>query len=600
MICSENIYIFYLYNKPIIHLEDMDLIKVKKYIHMIKETPPDFSTIAQKEKAFIDLHNGHITISHSYNENVIKDYKLQTGFKYFKDIGLWIVKIQTIDQCQYILSLNKWECFHWELSDSAYNFIQDFIKQRKDSINYIKTLRDIKNGYQTNELDWLKYFKVEPFPYQKIGISFLRHIKGVGMIADDMGLGKSLQALGYVIIEDKRTLIVCPSSLVYNWEKEVRNITYRKAHVLTEMDIELYNKDYIKKAKKEKELYIISFNMLEKYQDVIKKLNFECVIGDECHNIKNTSSKNYKNFKKLRNIPSRILLSGTPIKNNLIEFYSSLNFLRPDLFPTKTYYGLRYCDAILNENAKGEFTYKYQGEINLPEFYKKLELFYLRRMKSQVLKELPQKTVLNPIIEFNTQDLKIYNSMKSEILKKGVGQHNIMVQSQLLNQLNSLIKAKYIKRFIEENINSQKIIIFSQFINTQEFLLNNLDNAIYLSGKLDQHQKHKVVEQFANDPKIKYLISSLKVGGTGFNDLVVSDTVIFMDRFWEQTTHLQAEDRIFRLGQKSNVYMYYFDSHATIDQFFKNFIFEKQEKVEKLTKLDTSDLYKELLSYLNT
>lgn len=578
----------------------MDLIKFSKYKHIIKETKKNNSKLIIKGKALIRLHNSNITISHSYDENLIKEYKAQNGFKYFKDVGLWVIELTNIDQCQYILNLNKWEQFDWDISEEAFLHIQEFVKKRKDSIETIKKLRQIRNGVITDEIEWKNFLKVEPLNYQKTGVLFLKNTHGIGMIADDMGLGKSLQSLAYAIIEDKMTIIVCPASLVYNWKKEIENITYKKAIVLNEIPLEDYTKEYIKSLRKDKNFFIISYTMLEKYHKIITKFKFDCVIGDECHNIKNSSSKNYKNFKKLKNIQSRILLSGTPIKNSLIEFYTSLNFLRPDLFPTKTYYGLRYCDATINENAKGEYTYKYRGEINLPEFYKKLESFYLRRLKSQVMKELPNKIVLNPIIEFTNSDYAMYKKMKFEIIKNGLNNKNVMVNSQKLNQLNSLIKAKYLQNFIDKNIDSKKIIIFSQFINTQEFLANSLDNSIYLSGKLDQLKKQQVVDTFINDPKIKYLVSSLKVGGTGFNGLIVSDTIIFIDRFWEKSTHLQAEDRIFRLGQKQHVTMYYFDAHETIDQFFKEFIFEKQQKVDNLTKLEYDELNKELLNYLTT
>ena len=427
--------------------------------------------------------------------------------------------------------------------------------------------------------------------YQKEGIawlSLLHEMNFNGILADDMGLGKTLQVIAFLDgLQDKKTsLVVCPSSLIYNWENEVHKFSQTlKAACITgnqkmrEEKIAQWN---------EYDLLITSYDYMRRDIELYQETQFNYVILDEAQYIKNQKTKNAISVKKLH-CDHRLALSGTPIENSLAELWSIFDFLMPDYLFNYHYFQSHYESEIVRN----------QNEEKQQDLRKLVSPFILRRNKKDVLKELPDKIERVQLIDFNEEESKLYLANLANVNKELQMISGLEAQDKfaILAMLTRLRQLCCEPRALYENItepsskltacmelietlkeNHQKCLLFSSFTTMLDFIAEQLQKAgisyYMLTGKTNKEERQRLVNAFQQDDTTVFLIS-LKAGGTGLN-LTAAEAVIHYDPWWNQSAQNQATDRAYRIGQNKNVQVF--------ELVMKNSIEEKIQKMKERKK----------------
>ncbi|MDO4689674.1 MAG: DEAD/DEAH box helicase [Fusobacterium sp.] len=404
--------------------------------------------------------------------------------------------------------------------------------------------------------------------YQKYGYKWLSYLVGNNLgacLADDMGLGKTLQAI--VLLskihqkKDKKSIVIMPKSLIYNWENEILKFAPKlKAGIYygTNRDLEIFNKvDIILTT------YGTIRNDIEKFMEIY----FDLIILDESQNIKNISSQTTKAVMLLKS-KNRIALSGTPIENNLLELYSLFRFLNPSMFGTIQDFNDEYILPIQ----------KYGDQEAIKELKKKIYPFILRRVKKEVLKDLPEKIEKVLYIDMNTEHKKYYeerrqyyyNILNENMKREGLEKNKFFIL-QALNELRHItsspeVKNKKIssskKEVLIENVveaieNGHKVLIFVNYLSSIESICKSLEknNIKYLKMTGQTKNRQQIVDRFQNNSRYKVFVMTLKTGGIGLN-LTSADKIFIYDPWWNKTVENQAIDRAYRMGQDKTVFSY--------------------------------------------
>lgn len=437
--------------------------------------------------------------------------------------------------------------------------------------------------------------------YQKIGYKWLRTLeqyKMGGILADDMGLGKTIQLLAVILSyvqknkgNVKPSIIICPSSLALNWYNEIQKFTPTlKALVISD--------DYLERKRKIEtinnyQIVITSYDSLKRDIDLYTQYNFKYIVADEAQYIKNNNTKNSKAVK-LINAETKFALTGTPIENSLSELWSIFDFIMPGyLYKYKKFKELYEIPIIKN-----------QDEEKMNKLKKQIEPFILRRTKSEVLTELPDKTVTILSNEMKEEQYSIYMSYmaqaRDEIMyqidMKGFEKSQIKILSLLMRLRQICCHPKlFLSEYTGESsklnqcieiiqdavLGGHKILLFSSYTSMFEIIEEQLKkleiNYLKLTGQTKVGERIKLVDEFNTNKDIKVFLISLKAGGTGLN-LTGADMVIHYDPWWNLSAENQATDRTYRIGQRKNVQVYKLITKNSIEEK----IYELQQKKAKL------------------
>lgn len=435
--------------------------------------------------------------------------------------------------------------------------------------------------------------------YQKEGVQWLSMMRDSGfngILADDMGLGKTLQVIALLDskVSGKTSIVICPASLIYNWEDEIHrfsktlkckcicgNAKQRAQEIASysQYDVLLTSYDYIRR---DIELY--------------EAMTFYYVILDEAQYIKNQKTRNALCVKKLK-AEHKLALTGTPIENSLAELWSIFDFLMPDYLFNYHYFQAHYeSEIVKNHNEEVQQKLK-----------KLVAPFVLRRNKKEVLRELPDKIEQNYIIDFSEEENKLYVAHLAQVNRE-LSQMVNMQSTDKITILAMLTKLRQLccePRLVFENIhepssklkacihliqtlkeNKQKVLLFSSFTSMLELIADELykEGISYyiLTGATNKEERRELVERFQNDSTTVFLIS-LKAGGTGLN-LTSAEAVIHYDPWWNQSAQNQATDRAYRIGQRKKVQVF--------KLVMKNSIEEKIQKLQ-LMKKELADMFVE-------
>jgi SNF2 family DNA or RNA helicase len=469
-------------------------------------------------------------------------------------------------------------------------------------------------------------FKGELREYQKEGcnwLSFLREYGLAGILADDMGLGKTVQTLAMLLAHHKKhkrlpSLIVAPTSVVYNWLSEAERFTpnLSKALFLGRDRGELLSTLQKENAKKP-DVVFTTYGIIRRDYETLKNIQFEFLILDEAQNIKNPESVGAVAAKTLKSF-HRLALSGTPVENRLKELWSLFDFLMPDFLGT-------YKD--FNENFERAIEAGLDGAGQ--KLRKIVHPFILRRLKSQVETELPDRTDIIQLCELEEDQRSLYldvldecrQKVFSEIASRGMSRSQISVLAALLRlrqvccdprllkdregeppgsaKLNSLLAMMY--EIVDEG---HKILVFSQFVSMLSLIREELDKAgtvyEYLDGQTPAQERLEKVNRFNADAKIPIFLISLKAGGTGLN-LTGADYVIHYDPWWNPAVENQATDRAHRIGQTRHVFNYKLITRGTVEEKILALQRKKKELADLVIGGDESvakELTKEDLEFL--
>lgn len=465
------------------------------------------------------------------------------------------------------------------------NYILKLVGAKEDNFIYddkiIEIIREIEN-YKSLPDEPNEVFRPILRPYQLDGFKWLRMLSKFGfggILADDMGLGKTLEIITFLENDEKQapTLIVCPMSLIYNWENECQKWHFNiPVHLVIgqagEREEMISKIDYHQKA-----IYITSYDSLRRDIAFYSGI-FRFVVADEAQYIKNQNALKSEAIKQIQS-EMNFALTGTPIENGLADLWNIFDYLMPGYLANYNHFKMRYESLIMHDDEEA-----------LDLLKKRVQPFILRRTKKDVLKELPDKIEEVYYCKMEDEQEKIYrnyveqvkaelNTNSSQILASITRLRQICITPQLVyeeaipsSKLN--LALELINRAIHSN---HRILVFSQFSSVFPILGSMLEAEeipyFVLDGYTKAPKRVEMVNEFNQNETIKVFMISLKAGGTGLN-LVGADMVIHLDPWWNVSAEHQATDRAYRIGQTKNVHV--------LKLVCKNSIEEKVLKLQKL------------------
>lgn len=495
-----------------------------------------------------------------------------------------------------------------KLSKNKAVIVSDYLKEKELSFVKGKEIIDDISKKIIN-IDKVNYelpkeLKAELRPYQITGFRWFKNLSYLGfggVLADEMGLGKTVQTIAFLLSEKKKkSLIVAPTSLIYNWKNEFKKFAPTMKICVLHGDKD--ERQEMLNDVKTYDVILTTYGTLKNDEDKYEKLKFDYCILDEGQNIKNPLAQSTKSVKNIK-AENKFILTGTPIENNLIELWSIFDFIMPG-----------YLDNV--HNFKNRFINKENTAIELQKYIKP---FMLRRLKKDVIRELPEKIEKNYYVELTKEQKKVYASYVRDIKEKMENDEfrddKITIFSYLtkLRQLcldPSVVLDDYNGKsgkieeavsIIENNVlDNHKILLFSQFTsvlkNISKRLCEKNIKHFYLDGSTNAGKRMELVEQFNNNDETKVFLISLKAGGTGLN-LTSADIVIHFDPWWNPAVEDQATDRAHRIGQENVVQVFKLISEGTVEDK----ILSLQEKKKQLIKdvLDSDYKHDNILGSLS-
>lgn len=497
----------------------------------------------------------------------------------FTDLGIaWLIKNQFEDV---------------ELDDSIVQPMLTYkVEKEKDSLK-AKIAENIKQKEKSSIK--LKNVKGELYDFQKIGVEFFDNNDGNAILADQMGAGKTAQAISYAAHKGfEKILVICPASLKYNWAKEVKKWTHLSSVVLKSSMIKKEGETTeVLKMIQENNVIIINYDSLRKFLDLFCSLRWDIMIVDECHMIKSNTAQRTKYVKELaRRVPRKILLSGTPMLSRPVELFNSLHMMDPKTWNNYYSYTRRYCGGY-----NSRWGYDVSGATNIEELRDKISRYFLRRTKEEVLKDLPPKQFSDIEVDLSVEDRFKYDlamedfksyltdvkKKKDEDVERSLAAENLV----RVNELRTIASKGKIDAAIEliQNIieSGEKVLVFSNFNDPLEKMHNHFKlNSFLLTGKTDEFIRQTMVDEFQSNPEKKIFFGGIKSAGVGIT-LTAASNVIFLDYSWLPSDHAQAMDRAHRIGTKAeSINVYQLIANDTIDQYVKEVLEEKQEIFDKL------------------
>ncbi|MEO0835020.1 MAG: DEAD/DEAH box helicase [Cyanobacteria bacterium J06642_3] len=483
----------------------------------------------------------------------------------------------------------------------------------------------------------IKDFQGELRPYQAKGVGWLSFLETWGLgacLADDMGLGKTIQLIAFLLnLRQQKllklpTLLVCPTSVINNWEREVRKFAPKLKTMIHHGEKREQGKTFAKTVKG-KQLIITSYSLVHRDFKTLSAIDWQGIVLDEAQNIKNPSAKQ---SQAVREIPAgfRIALTGTPVENRLTELWSILDFLNPGFLGNRNFFQKRFAAPIE----------KYGDRESLNILRSLTQPFILRRLKTDqnIIQDLPDKQEMNVFCGLSAEQAELYQQLVDNSLaeiedSEGIKRRGLILTllvrlKQLCNHPELLDKDQdnqalvnaddfsdrsgkllRLEEMLEEILDEgDRSLIFTQFSQWGNMLKPYLEQklkgeVLFLYGATSRQSRQEMVDRFQNEPNgPKIFILSLKAGGTGLN-LTRANHVFHVDRWWNPAVENQATDRAFRIGQKRNVQVHKFVCTGTLEERINDIIESKKDLAEQtvnageqwLTDLDTGSLRNLLL-----
>ena len=571
---------------------------------------PQFEIIAGRGIDWFDL-----TIRVSYGEQVVPLHELRKAilgkqdYILLGDGSLGMLPKEWIEKYGLLMRMGqlkeggmKLPNIHWTLLEGLgasssdgpaadAGALQKELEEKKERLKTIATAKEwqVSSAVQAK----LRDYQLGGFQW----MCLLDEMGWGGCLADDMGLGKTLQTLSFLqyLVEnypDETNLVVCPTSLLYNWEGELKKFVPGLAyHIHYGAD-----REFDEAAFRQAHVIITSYGMVRSDIRHFSRWKFGYVILDESQAIKNPASQVRKAVQLLQ-ARNRVALSGTPVQNNTFDLFAQMDFLNPGMLGSADFFRAEFATPI-DKNGDKEAAARLR---------KLVYPFILRRTKEQVAGDLPDKTEMILWCEMGAEQRKIYNSFKEHyrdsildrIAEEGVGKSSIYILEGLtkLRQIcdspailreptggpypNVSTKLEELIREIEENTGHHKALVFSQFTSMLGLIREELQQKgishLYLDGSLPAEARKKSVQQFQEDETTRVFLISLKAGGVGLT-LTAADYVYLVDPWWNPAAEQQAIDRSHRIGQEKKVFAYRMICKDTVEEK----ILQLQEKKRSL------------------
>lgn len=572
--------------------------------------------------ARVDIHFGDqkVTI-----EDVKKALANRQQFVPLNDGTLGILPEEWIKKYSLLFRVGEGKQHQLKLSKYHMSVIDELYEERNEEELVVK----LEEKYETlrgfnkiKEIEVPSHLAPILRPYQEHGFHWLNYLAEIGwggILADDMGLGKTVQALSYLHYykahHNKLTaLVVCPTTLMFNWENEIRKFTPALTYHIHHGGERTRLKETFTKVN----VVITTYGTLRSDIKLLVDIPFDYVVLDESQAIKNPSSK-VTRAACLLNAKHRLCMSGTPLQNNTFDIFAQMNFLNPGMLGSMEFFRQEFAIPI------DKF-----GEADRKDHLRKLLFpFILRRTKEQVAKDLPEKMETILFCEMQEEQRSIYDAYRNDFRDKILGtiESNGIQRSQLtilqglmkLRQIcdspaimneqekfpNHSIKLEEIGREITENISNHKALIFSQFLGMLALIKEKLKELEvdfeYFDGSTTAQERERAIQRFQNDENCRVFLISLKAGGVGLN-LTAADYVYIVDPWWNPAVEQQAIDRTHRIGQTKNIFAYRMICKDTIEDkiiqlqerkraLAKDLITDDEGFVKSLTKEDVEYLF---------
>jgi superfamily II DNA or RNA helicase len=429
-------------------------------------------------------------------------------------------------------------------------------------------------------------------PYQKEGVYWLAFLENSGLnglLADEMGLGKTLQTLTWLSLPrsdpqsaGKPALVVCPTSLVENWNREAETF----APHLRRLVVSGPDREALFAKIPQSDLVITSYALLRRDLDAYRPLQFSAAVLDEAQHIKNRSTQNAVSAKQL-NAVNRLVLTGTPVENSVADLWSIMDFLMPDYLGGYEDFRLNYELPVAAGDSEGEAA---QAKLR-----RKIHPFLLRRLKKDVAKDLPDKITKVAFCPLTLDQQRVYNDLLAEmrrtvgnlVKQKGFEKSRFEILALLMRLRQACCHLDLLKdhhrpgayeapsakidaflELLDEAMDGgHRILVFSQFVGMLKLLRGELDRRgltyCYLDGSTQDRLQQ--CQRFNLTPDIPLFLISLKAGGTGLN-LTGADMVVHFDPWWNPAVEDQATDRAHRIGQKRTVYSIKLIAEHTVEE----------------------------------
>ena len=450
-------------------------------------------------------------------------------------------------------------------------------------------------------INYEKYSHRPPLEHQKEAIQKLVENKKF-ILADDMGLGKTTSTIIAALeAGSKKVLIICPATLKINWKREIENYSDKPVYIAE-------GKNFSTDA----DFVIINYDIIKNFHDTKKKgesqildANFDLVVVDEAHYIKNATAQRTKLINDLVKKVDRLwLLTGTPMTSRPIDYFNLLSLIESPVAKNWMAYAIRYCQGY-QFNVGGRKIWNVMGASNLEELRDRTTGLTLRRLKENVL-DLPDK-IITPVY------LRLKSKMYEEIMgeyydwydKNPEESKSLTVQFTKLTKIRQVIADEKIAQTIElaENIVEQgkKVIIFCNFTNSLNKICEHFGKtAVKLDGSMSKPERQHSVDGFQENDKIKVFVGNIKAAGVGLT-LTAGEAVIMNDLSFLPSDHAQAEDRAYRYGQKNNVLVYYPIFENTIEGIIYDILNNKKQVIATVMgdNQNTADAAEEILNRIN-
>ena len=462
--------------------------------------------------------------------------------------------------------------------------------------------------------------------FQKIGIARMIEIlenpkyKGV-LLADEMGVGKTIQAIGCLNLAKKisKVLIVCPATLKINWQREL------EAWLTHNPSIGIVNSQDTFPGTS---IVIINYDLLRKFEDSLRDIQWDFLIADEAHALKNpksqrsvflmggtflegkTENNGFSEKRKVKPIPTKhtIFLTGTPVLNRPIEIFPLIHFLNPERWSNSFKFGLEFCGG-----HKNRWGWDFSGSSNSETLQEELRsTIMIRRLKKEVLKELPPKR--RQIIEIPIEEIKLKkiieeekifwetNETEKQRLKdrikelKGGNEEYIETTKKLKNVKNILFQEmsslrrktaiakipfaiEYLKEILETN---EKVVCFAHHKEVIEKIFQHFqENSAVITGSVPPEKRQAEIDRFQNDPGCHLFVGSIKAAGVGIT-LTAASHAVFVELDWTPAIMSQSEDRLHRKGQEQSVLIQHLVFNNSLDAKMAKMLIEKQKIIDKI------------------
>lgn len=407
-------------------------------------------------------------------------------------------------------------------------------------------------------------------PFQKESVRKIYQFRGRALLADEQGLGKTAEALAWLraIPSRRPVVIVCPSSVKWEWQSEAQN--HFGIHLSL---IEGRKPGRVKSI--QGGFFVINYDILPSWLPVLLKLKPKAVVVDEGHYIKNLRALRTKAVYRLQeNADSVLILTGTPITNRLVDLFPMLNILRPDIWPSFHSYVWSHCQP-----RHTRYGWQFKGAVRKKKLRRKmLKYCMIRRLKKDVAPELPDKTHKIIPVKLTKSDYAEYKEARDKFIqwlqKKSPAKAERARRAQAISKIGYLIRLaaqlklnwtiKWVKEWAEANP-GKKLVGLSLNTFVIDRLRAEFPNSVYIDGRVTGKNRQLAKRQFQTDPDTLYFWGNAKAAGIGLT-LTASHYLVFFDLPWDPGTLLQAQDRIHRIGQKYKAVIAYLLALGTVEE----------------------------------